>query len=572
MQDVRGPHLVLSLGTDDGVSVGQEVSVLQYGAEVARARVVKADAHSSVATVYLAKPDALVYKLDTVRLSAAPGAAPPEPGAELKPVEPGTERLPGVPGVQSGPPGGWMNIIPRASWTYGALSLLATDGLVTGFAAREFHGDQLFTRGEVATLISGALKERERLGDQATRRSTAILATLARLYARELTFLLGRDCTDRTPLLPEQPGLWVSGHLRPIWETGEGDALLPMFQADATLDLGRGIIAAATVTNQHREWQNAGRAFPYLDRWFIQGSALGFNITLGKEYFRYGPGYTGSLMWGEDAPAIPMLRMDRDLRLPLLGRWRLQQMSGTYREDAGRRYVGLRTLQRSFGRRFTFGWVESYKADTSPNITIGFLPYLAYQQLFLNGAKGINRINVQEGFDFGYHLPSLELYSELFIDDLTAPGFIGSQGSVPRKLGWMVGARFPHLLGDQHTDFRVEWVGTDRNTYLHRNPSISLYERGLPIGHSVGPNARSLFLRANHRVGGRLEFTAAYQTIRQANAGIPNVASLTELTLAGAYDLGRSRSVALRVSPRSVRDLTGRTSDTQVQLLADYSF
>lgn len=539
--------VVVTLRPGARVDVGDTLSITQYGEEIARAKVESASSTDAVARVTERLQGTIVRVLDTVAIAS--GA----PGPSLSPVPPASEKRPpsaaeerqqrAVSAVHYG-----GDIVPWPHWTYAVLSELAARGLLPGIPAWWFHGGQLLTTDDVQKLLAIALPPQD--GTDAA----AAYAMLVKEYG-----------APGTPVPQVIPRVAKTGYTRGLLADTLGQtSFLGLYRSDLWFRPTPGTTAILTLTNEHKEWQGTGTGFSPVDTLEVRGRRFGIDWDVGKTYLRWGPGYTGSLILSDNAQAIPMVRGRGEIDFGrLLGRWRADQFVGGFDEGGAHRYIVGRRLERSLGSGFSLGLSETMKLSHAPNPLALVLPVLLYQRLF---DKDTNKLNALFGADVRYRDRGYEGYAELLIDDITAPKGFRSQGRVRRKLGYLVGMRREGLLGDRRTDVRFEYVRIDRETYLHRNPAVSYYERGRVIGHPIGPNGSQILLRADRRLSPRLEVTADIVRQWSTISFLPPIAERRDsATIRAMYDLSRGRSVGISVGPARVR-LPGGHSSTGIDL------
>ncbi len=602
MQEVSGATARLSLRDADGVKPGDEFSALQYGYEIARLRITAVTKTDSVADILLQQPGVILRRLDTVVPTTAlpkPSTTleplpPPLPGQEVKPSRRKRRRARSR-DAEAG------TLVSRADWTYPALSSLVERELLSGVAAREFHGDQQLTRGEIRELIAEALETAaERRQDVITPpQSTAPAADgsvspspaaamegapssgseasagndaspaprspsvgsdrLLYHLAQEYGLDPGMPVPKRGPALTSTHRYRLVAGEKPHFTTGTNQALM---------SLGRDQYAVVSLSRERREWYG-DHDYPWLNEAFYHTHWLGVNWDVGQRALRWGPGYTGSMILGDVAPSLPMVRGTRGLSLGrTFGYWNAEGFASRTTESGGARYLLGHRLSHAFSPSVSFGLSETSKAAKAPNPLALVLPFQLYQKLF---EKSTNVINIQVGLDLRVAGRHQEGYGELFIDDITAPKGLG-QAPVPRKIGFLAGYRYANLFGDEGTDVRVEYAQTDSNAYLHRNPTISYFNRGIPLGHPMGPNSKSYMVRADRRLTPKLEVTAAAQVLRPKGPITPTTAKGTAFTLAAAYDLRNDRSLTLKLSPGSRVDRYTVERKSSLELIADWNF
>jgi hypothetical protein len=581
--EVSGATVRLSLKKSDGVQIGDEFSALQYGEEIARLRVSAVSANESIAEMTLQKPGALLRVLDeVVRTKAVANPAtdlqPPPPTLPSPRLRP---RL--SPKRETRVRDDEGEIVSRADWAYPALSTLAEHHLLPGVDTREFHGDQQLTRAEIRRLITEAIETAKALSQNpfASQNSLTNNADSARPSAdrpvaapklrpgdARLLQHLAQSYQVMFDLPDPGNGIAFSHYSR--YRVASGDE--PTFSSDSAyegmLSLGKNEYAVVSLSKARREWYG-DRSYPWLNEAFFHTRWLGADWEIGNRALRWGPGYSGSLTLSDVTPSLPMIRGQIGWSLGKLGYWKVDQFVSRFSESGDAKYLIGRRIAHPINRNLTLGLSETAKSDKAPNPSILFLPLLAYQRVF---EKDTNVINVMDSLDLHYRNGAAEVYGELFIDDLTAPAGFRSAGKVPRKVGYLVGWRRANLFGAKGPDLRVEYARTDQNTYLHRNPPVSYYDDGFPLGHPMGPNAKSLLVRADRRLSPRVEVMGAVQFLSQTKTPPPDSAKGTAATFGISYDFRNDRSVTLKVSPgRRVDRYDAQTTGT-VEFIADWKY
>lgn len=525
------------------VEPGSILSVVQYGEEIARLEVVRAGGGSLVCRLVSMRESAWPRVLDAVCLpfdsSREPEGFRPAEELSVGEEEPREDK------VRDG------EVVPRAHWTYGALSKLALSGNLPNIPAWWFHGQQILTREDVKRLLRFATPPGE--------------GTSAELAYRVLLTEYG-DTQGQLPPPKKKMGSGSYRKLRVLSdETESGWQFLS--RRDMWFSLGRGSYGLAVVTNQHREWQGVSRGFHPVDSLLVRTRWLGCDWEFGKTYLKWGPSYTSGLILSDEAQGLPLGRVTGKLKLGrFFGNWDLDQFVAGFREGGGNRYLVGRRLQRGFGDRFSFGISETMKLNKVPNPTCLFLPILLYQRIF---ESDNNDLNAFVGLDARYDAGRYETYAELVIDDITAPrGF--RQGRVTQKIGYTVGFRRKGLMWGG-TDIRAEFTSIDRETYLHRNPEVSYYRQGRMLGHRLGPNGRSFILRADRRIGSKCELIGTYYREWPRDPGPPSSTRVDFLKVTAVWELSRRSSVSVGLGPVGVRKPDGSVSRSLgVEFVVDY--
>jgi capsule assembly protein Wzi len=478
------------------------------------------------------------------------------------------------------------DIVPRDDWTYDILARWAAQGVLEKVAAREsagpavpvtareFHGDEPLTRAEMADIVLMVAGRPETLpaGDE------ALLTQLLWEFSGEIK-RAGRDpaalIRALTPV--KQPVLRPTGFgLGRLGITG-GDTLRGVYRAAGVASVTPRLLTAISLTNERQLFSTDADAFPILENYVARWHTGFAEWELGKTARRWGPGFGGTMLLSDNAPALFQLRGLKRLSLGFLGRdYTFEQFVATLNEIGGRRYIVARRLSRPFGRRAGLSIDEAIKSSSTRDGPLAlFLPLYVYNHTVFTDAEKARTVNYLGGGDLWY-APSdaVRVYGDLVIDDTTTPFGLGYH--VPRKIGYLLGINLPHLNG-RRTEVWLEWALTDGEqpgsgvqeggTYIHRNPTLSWYVNDLPIGHPMGQNRRGPFARVRHRFSRRFTAIGEWEDERQWRP-TPIVGNRRRAMLYGAYDLRPDRSIALRVERTG--GALGR--DTLVEMQGSYSF
>jgi hypothetical protein len=478
------------------------------------------------------------------------------------------------------------DIVPRDDWSYDILARWAAQGVMEKVAAREgagpafpvtareFHGDEPLTRAEMADIVLAMAERPEALpaGDE------ALLTHLLWEFSWEIK-RAGADpaALIRSLAAVKQPVARGTGFgLGPLGITG-GDTLRGVYRAAGVASVTSRLLTAVSLTNERQLFSTEGKAFPILENYVARWHTGFAEWELGKTGRRWGPGFGGTTLLSDNAPALLQLDGRKHLSLGFLGRdYTFEQFISTLNEAGGRRYIVARRLSRSLGRRAGVSIDEAIKSSSTRDWPLAlFLPLYVYNHTVFTDAEKATTVNYLGGGDLWY-APSdaVRLCGDLVIDDITTPFGLGYH--VPRKIGYVLDLNLPHLNA-QRTEIWLEWALTDGEepgssvqegvTYIHRNPTLSWYINDLPIGHPMGQNRRGPFARARHRFSRRFTAIGEWEDERQWRP-TPVVGNRRRAMLDGAYDLRLDRSIAVRLERRG--GALGR--DTLWEVQGAYSF
>jgi hypothetical protein len=218
-------------------------------------------------------------------------------------------------------------------------------------------------------------------------------------------------------------------------------------------------------------------------------------LELGRDEFVWGPGYTGSVMLDDAAPALDHIQLCASYCnfkflafTSLLSRWGVKP-----------RWLAAQRIELSLWNRLTLGGalmsVTSW--DTLQPRQFGGLvnPLIP---IYLTAANTSMTDNLLVGWDAVLYLPRTKLYGQLFLDNYEfntlkgAPNALGLQGGVY----WA-----PNLP----VEARLEYTRVTPFTYYQMVHSI-MYENYLAtMGHPLGPDADQLFATVNVTPNSRLK-------------------------------------------------------------------
>ncbi len=390
--------------------------------------------------------------------------------------------------------------VPTDSRLYGDFDLLKTSGLIHSMPATS----RPWTRGECVRLLL------EASGASPNSLGPAQLAAL-----RRLEFEFGSE-------LPAPPARHPLVRI-PVSDLGNDEARCDFFsRVGATLDTQR-LSLGAVINNRpdkdfvfYERFELTGwnpriietqlptdssgthipgmRYLPWRDLVTLETEVayLAFRLPwlrleLGRDEFVWGPGYTGSVMLDDNAPALDHVQLCASYRnfkfvsfTSLLSRWGMKP-----------RWLAAQRLEVSLWNRLTLGGammsVTSWD-ELQPRQLGGLINPLI--PILLTTANTSMTDNALVGVDAVCYLPRTKLYGQLFLDNYEfndlkrAPNAVGLQGGAY----WT-----PNLP----LEARLEYTRVTAFTYYHRVHYV-MYENFLtPLGHPLGPDADQLFATVN---------------------------------------------------------------------------
>ena len=461
------------------------------------------------------------------------------------------------------------DVVPQGSGLYDAVALLSARHLLPPGSpdAASLQGvtARLYTRRELAALI-------QTIPDQpADPRAASALAFARNILAPELTQAPALAAPVSTP-----PALTGFGEVE---AGGRSDTGTNLHHTGNLLGrvrllgvLGRDGAYTASLTNIYRQTRDhlsvslrgdgtSGGDNPDelngIDEAYVTAvNSRGLRVTLGELRQRWGSGYLGDLLIGDNSPARPTLEIELPFSLGhALGEYRFTQFISEYRNSGQRIYEGGRRLEHPIGDRTMLSLEEDYTSTEFRSPAVLALPYYAYQK--------IEYPNSDEPFHFNYNFnlgfsvtprgpdTNQRVYGQFLVDDLQAPKGLGKGNITPRKIGYLLG--YAQSFERSGTNFVLEYAHLDRQTYTKLPPlpvSLALYNGDLPIGYPSGTNSNQVYVRLGQKLSSRLDLSVEGRDRRRASLDFPAVTARA-LDIAVAYHLGQSQSIGLRYSDYS---------------------
>jgi|WetSurMetagenome_2_1015567.scaffolds.fasta_scaffold46809_3 hypothetical protein len=397
------------------------------------------------------------------------------------------------------PPYGGIEYVPTDSRMYDDLDLLKTSGAISTMPPTS----KPWTRGEFVRLLSVGFNQRR------------VLTAAQKAALNRLRFEFGLEFGDSAH---RHPSVAVR-----IPDGGTGEARCDFFsRADAALDTQRLSLGAVINNRPNKDFvfyerfelsawnpkivetslapDSSGlhipgtRVVPWHDLATLETELayIAFRIPwlrleLGRDEFVWGPGYTGSVMLDDTAPALDHIQLCASYRnfkfltfTSLLSRWGVKP-----------RWLAAQRIELSLWNRLTLGGalmsVTSWD-ELQPRQFGGLVNPLI--PIFLTAANSNMTDNFLVGWDAVCYLPRTKIYGQLFLDNYEfntlkiAPNATGTQAGIY----WA-----PNLP----VEARLEYTRITAFTYYHRIHYI-MYENYLtPMGHPLGPDADQLFATVN---------------------------------------------------------------------------
>lgn len=214
-------------------------------------------------------------------------------------------------------------------------------------------------------------------------------------------------------------------------------------------------------------------------------------IKLGQDQVNWGPGYNGGLMLSQNSPPASLVQLQTRFK-----RFSFTYVHGFLNSSFGSKYIAAHRIDLSISRTLHIGATESViygGRDVEPLYLNPLMPYHVAEHHL--GDLDNNTL----GLDVTWiPVPSLKVYTELFIDDMTSTkNLLHYFGN---KFGLLTGAHWTHPLGLKDMDTRLEYTRLDPYVYTHWD-SLNVYTHyNRFLGHWLGPNADAILLQLGYQL------------------------------------------------------------------------
>jgi len=210
-------------------------------------------------------------------------------------------------------------------------------------------------------------------------------------------------------------------------------------------------------------------------------------LELGRDEFVWGPGYTGSVMLDDTAPALDHIQLCANYGnfkflsfTSLLSRWGVKP-----------RWLAAQRIELSLWNRLTLGGalmsVTSWD-ELQPRQLGGLVNPLI--PVYLTAANTSMTDNLLVGWDAVWYLPRTKLYGQLFLDNYE----FNTLKKAPNATGTQVGVYWAPNLP---VEARLEYTRVTAFTYYHRVHYIMFENYLTTMGHPLGPDADQIFATVN---------------------------------------------------------------------------
>jgi len=233
-----------------------------------------------------------------------------------------------------------------------------------------------------------------------------------------------------------------------------------------------------------------------LNEIYIQGNVFGGELSLGRRFYRSGPGYFSQLLLSDQSTSLELIMYE--------GKFCLEGYENNYTmliayldEGVNKQLFYHRVSNDSLIEGLEIGLAESVIVSEHVHpayyLPIPFIPFYLISYLVGQDTKYNHYEDKYIGIDFTYQFPAgIELYGELLVDEYPQT----TADNNPDKRGHLLGLYFPR--GDK--EFRIEYSNVFNYVYLHRYPQNSYTYEGKYLGHWLGHDGDILNLELRKRL------------------------------------------------------------------------
>ncbi len=414
----------------------------------------------------------------------------------------------------------WTYFELYRDWTYTAIEKLVIAGLVGPWVLNT----KPLSRIEMARVVATALRkiQEDQVGRFANRTDLEpVLYDLMEEFAPELEAMAVRNGTDEfagRPWLSFQPlshvqarGFYTSQDTN--LENSQGLRLPKGFGGtvgfDSTLQIHDYLSGYISPEFQMNEQGASGRVV----EGYLKLKYNNLALLFGRESVWWGPGYHGSMMFGNNAAPLDQFRIysAEPFYLPwflrYLGPTRMELMWSRMGNQPTIPYSILGSWRVDFSplSLFEFGLARTVQMGGQGRPPMNFLNYL--EALFVFSDKPDSKFNTNQLYtvdgtirlhDVDRVFPltrDLSLYAEMEVDDTCCNNVIW-----PLKPGYMVGLYLPNLFGRNGSELRVEWSSTTSFTWDNGIYTSGLSNNAFPLAHYIGTKGQELYIQGSERV------------------------------------------------------------------------
>ncbi|MCI0371797.1 MAG: capsule assembly Wzi family protein, partial [candidate division NC10 bacterium] len=250
-----------------------------------------------------------------------------------------------------------------------------------------------------------------------------------------------------------------------------------------------------------------GETYVKVERWNIE-------LEVGRDSLWWGPGFHGSLILSNNARPLDMVKLASAEAFVLpwifryLGPFKVTWFLGQLEKDRDFPHAKLSGLRLNFAPA---SWAEvglsrviQFGGEGRPSPRVGDIPDILSGQRETRLGGPENRLNNNDifGFDLAFVIRgvdrlvplarTVQVYAQYYFEDLGTPE---SAPPYPKHGAVLVGLYLPDLFLSARSDLRLEYAHLGRPWYTHSIYTSGFTLDGRVLGHQVGGDAESLYVR-----------------------------------------------------------------------------
>jgi hypothetical protein len=574
---VEGMTAMINAGSSRGVKAGSTLPILRDGNVIALVRVQAVNPNDASGTVVW-------------RDEAVPALRAGDMVGMVGGGAPAMQIGPGVPAAAIPYETGASNIgVPTADRDYLYLAGLAAQGLITSQPAHVFNDegsrrhrtaeDYTFTRAQIAGFVREALSSPK--AENPKEKTRVALGELISEYGKELRQLGVADETLSAFARSNGFEFGVSGQQRATLTGGDDIAgfLLPFSERQGGPRTRSGFDTRTNLWARSGKLSFLGSVDTGSDpirgvnsRSFSVRRALlsydadkllrGLKIEAGRDEVWMGPGHFGTLVLGDTAGPLNMLKTTFKR-----GSYAIESLYAPLGTGPGgsKRSLYTKNTYVNIGSQSRIGFIESVLEPTQtvdPTLFIAsFTPVPLFLADRLQGGRDTTNYNASAYIESSV-ARGVRGYGEFLIDDIG----VNNRNRVRNRFGTLIGAHIYTPKDPTKLGLYGEYSNLQGRTYLDLlgDPDYNYYYRGAPLGHPVAPpfanfgagrgigGAESLRIEGYWRALPKLRF---YSGVEVADLNSEVVVTPPTVPAPG-FGLSRQQIIRLRVSYDLSRRLT----------------
>jgi len=239
-----------------------------------------------------------------------------------------------------------------------------------------------------------------------------------------------------------------------------------------------------------------------------------FELELGKDSIRWGPGYHGQLIISDNPQPMDMVKLSGRY-----GKIGFQSFTAKLGSSIGDKYISAHRAEGIIWKGIDLGLSEVivYGDRFEASYLNPFQIYLITESMTSSPA-GTND-NVLAGVDFSHRIVNnFQVYGELVVDD--AAPFKDPLNHWDTKFGMLAGLYIVDPFSITDTDLRMEYTFINQYCYTHEKPINTYTHINSSIGHWLGSDADGLWCELKHRFTEKVETILTYELERHGQGGI----------------------------------------------------